>query len=78
MGWQPTGGSARKSRTRRIWTGIALWNGTTSAAWVLLAFWRTVNESMNFVVLLAIGLMTLAITVMALFSRRNYEMLEGT
>jgi cellulose synthase (UDP-forming) len=77
MGWQPTGGSARKSRTRRIWTGLALWNGTTSAAWVLLAFWRTVNDSMNFVVLLAIGLMTLAITIMALFSRRNYELLEG-
>jgi cellulose synthase (UDP-forming) len=77
MGWQPTGGSARKSKTRRIWTGIALWNGTTSAAWVLLAFWRTVHDSMNFVVLLAIGLMTLAITIMALLSRRNYEMLEG-
>jgi cellulose synthase (UDP-forming) len=77
VGWQPTGGSARKSKTRRVWTGIALWNGSTSAAWVLLALWRTVHDSSNFLVLLAIGLMTMAITIMALLSRRNYEKLQG-
>jgi cellulose synthase (UDP-forming) len=77
VGWQPTGGSARKSRTRRVWTGIALWNGGTSAAWVLLALWRTVNDNPSFIVLLAIGLMNSVVTVMALLSRRNYAMLEG-
>jgi cellulose synthase (UDP-forming) len=77
VGWQPTGGATRKSKTRRIWTGIALWNGTTSAAWVLLALWRTLNDSLSFVVLLAIGLVTMAVTVMALLSRRNHELLEG-
>jgi cellulose synthase/poly-beta-1,6-N-acetylglucosamine synthase-like glycosyltransferase len=77
VGWQPTGGSARKSRNRRIWTGIALWNGSTSAAWVLLALWRTVNDNPSFIVLLAIGLMTTVVTVMALLSRRNYAMVEG-
>ena len=76
MGWQPTGGSARKSRTRRVWTGIALWNGSTSAAWVLLALRRAVADGLNFAPLLFIGLMTSVITVMALLSRRNYALLE--
>ena len=31
MGWQPTGASKRKSKTRRMWLGMALWNGSTGA-----------------------------------------------
>jgi cellulose synthase (UDP-forming) len=77
MGWQPTGGSARKSKTQRVWTGIALWNGITSAAWVLLALWRVLYDGITFIPLLAIGVMTMAITVMALLSRRNFGMREG-
>ena len=77
LGWQPTGGSKQKSKTRRIWAGIALWNGTTSVVWVLLALWRTAHDGRSFVVLLATGLLTLFITAMALLSRRNYARVEG-
>ena len=73
MGWQTTGGSKRKSGTRRIWIGIAAWNGTTSVAWVLLALWRASNfGAKTFSVLLFGGLFASFITGMALGSKRNY------
>jgi cellulose synthase (UDP-forming) len=37
MGWQPTGGTAKKSRTRRLRTGIALWSLGTALVWTLTA-----------------------------------------
>ena len=37
MGWQPTGGTAKKSRTRRLWTGLALWGLGTALAWTITA-----------------------------------------
>ncbi|HEX4093089.1 MAG TPA: glycosyltransferase family 2 protein [Trebonia sp.] len=77
LGWQPTAGPRRKSKTRRIWTGIALWNGSTSAAWVLLALYRTLTDSTSFGVLLVAGLMSAAVTIMALLSRGNYAMVEA-
>jgi cellulose synthase (UDP-forming) len=77
LGWQPTGGAKRKSKTRRIWAGIALWNGTTSLVWVAFAGWRTVYDGRSFVILLAVGLVTLGITTMALLSRWNFAQLEG-
>jgi cellulose synthase/poly-beta-1,6-N-acetylglucosamine synthase-like glycosyltransferase len=76
VSWQPTGSSVRKSRTWRVWTGIALWNGSTSAAWVLLALSRAAADGLNFAPLLFIGLITSIITGMALLSRRNYALLE--
>jgi cellulose synthase/poly-beta-1,6-N-acetylglucosamine synthase-like glycosyltransferase len=73
MGWQPTGGSRRKSGTRRIWVGIALWNGSTCTAWVLLALWRASRFGVeDFSVLLAGGLFATVITAMALGARRNH------
>lgn len=33
MGWQPTGGTAPKSRTRRLWIGIGTWSLGTALAW---------------------------------------------
>jgi cellulose synthase (UDP-forming) len=77
MGWQPTGGSGRKSRTRRIWTGVAAWNGTTSAAWVLLALLRLGEYGAPIAPLLLTGVMAAGITVMALLSRRNYLSTAG-
>jgi hypothetical protein len=47
----------RKSKTRRIWAGILLWNGTTGVAWVLFALWRIAQHGMSFVILLATGLL---------------------
>lgn len=73
MGWQTTGGLNRKSGNRRVWVGIALWNGTTCAAWVLLAAWRaTQYGAANMAVLLAGGIFASVITAMALWSRRNH------
>ena len=34
MGWQPTGGTAKKNRTRRLWIGLWLWTGGTGVLWV--------------------------------------------
>jgi cellulose synthase (UDP-forming) len=73
MGWQTTGAAKRKAGTRRIWYGIAAWNGTTCAAWVLLALWRASQYgAANFSVLLFGGLFASLITAMALGSRRNH------
>jgi cellulose synthase (UDP-forming) len=40
MGWQPTGGTARKSRTGRLRIGIALWGLGTAMVWTLTAAFR--------------------------------------
>ncbi len=73
MSWQTTGGVKRKAGTRRIWAGIWAWNGTTSAAWVLLALWRAGEYGLgNFAMLLLGGLYSAVVTGMALASRRNY------
>jgi cellulose synthase (UDP-forming) len=73
LGWQPTGAGQRKAGTGRIWVGIWIWNGTTSAGWVLLALWRATSYGIvNFTVLLTGGLFTAAITGMALAARRNH------
>jgi cellulose synthase (UDP-forming) len=72
MGWQPTGGARRKSKTRRIWAGIFLWNGSTGVFWVVLAAWRLKHYGLSFAILLATGLLACAITAMALLARRNY------
>jgi cellulose synthase (UDP-forming) len=73
LGWQPTGGGQPVAGTRPIWAGIWIWNGTSSAAWVLLALWRAVTCGIgDFIVLLAGGLFTASITGMALAARRNH------
>jgi cellulose synthase/poly-beta-1,6-N-acetylglucosamine synthase-like glycosyltransferase len=70
IGWQPTGGAGRKSKTRRIWIGIAVWNGITGGAWVAIAIMRSIQyESVNFAIILFTGLFTCTITAMALRSR---------
>jgi cellulose synthase (UDP-forming) len=40
MGWQPTGGTAKKSRTRRLWLGLGLWSLGTALVWTLAAATR--------------------------------------
>jgi cellulose synthase (UDP-forming) len=74
MGWQTTGGLKKKAGTKRIWAGIWLWNGTTSAAWVLLALYRGHQYGLiNFSILLLSGSAAALVTVMALGARRNYD-----
>jgi cellulose synthase (UDP-forming) len=72
MGWQPTGGGTRKAGTRRVWVGVALWNGGTGLAWVALAAWRLSQYGAAFLPLLGTGLLAIFITGMALASRRNH------
>lgn len=40
MGWQPTGGTAKKSRTRRLWVALILWSLGTALVWTLTAAFR--------------------------------------
>ena len=44
MGWQPTGGTARKTRVRRLWIGMAVWSGGTALTWTLAAASRMITE----------------------------------
>jgi cellulose synthase (UDP-forming) len=75
IGWQASGGAGRKAGISRIWTGIWLWNGTTSAAWVLLAAARAVQYGpQNFLVLLLGGIAASLTTAMALGAHRNFRM----
>ncbi|MFG2064397.1 glycosyltransferase family 2 protein [Micromonospora sp. NPDC048871] len=43
MGWQPTGGTAKKSKTKRLWTGMKVWTAGSGLIWVGLAGWRLVS-----------------------------------
>jgi len=72
MGWQTTGGGKRKMGTRRIWAGVAAWNGGTAAAWVALAAWRVSTLGTAFIPLLLTGFFACCITAMALASPRNH------
>jgi cellulose synthase (UDP-forming) len=74
LGWQTTGGTKRKSGIRRIWAGVAIWNGTTCAAWVSIAVWRACQYGvLNFSVLLGTGLFASMLTAMALGAKRNHR-----
>ncbi|MFI5068927.1 MAG: glycosyltransferase family 2 protein, partial [Streptosporangiales bacterium] len=77
LGWQATGGGNRKAGTRRIWLGVAVWNGGTGLAWVALAAWHLARDGRAFVPLLATGVFACAVTAMALGSRRNHARLIG-
>ncbi len=77
MGWQTTGGGKRKAGTRRVWVGMAVWNGGTGIAWVALAAWRMIHFGAAFVPLLATGLFACVITGMALGARRNHARITG-
>ena len=76
MGWNSrlsVPGAGRKSRTRRIWLAMAVWNGGTSALWLALAAFRMVQyRSPGFAVILATGIFSCLVTGMALRSRQNY------
>jgi cellulose synthase (UDP-forming) len=73
MGWQATGAGKRKAGTRRVWTGIAVWNIPTCVAWVVLALWRMLHYGFaNFSVILATGVFASIITGMAIGASRNY------
>ncbi|HXA62035.1 MAG TPA: cellulose synthase catalytic subunit [Streptosporangiaceae bacterium] len=73
MGWQPTGSVKKKSKTRRVWVGIAVWNGGTGLLWVAVAGWRMLTmDATTFFPMFALGAFALTITAMALASPRNH------
>ncbi|MGH3273266.1 MAG: hypothetical protein ACRDNZ_02945, partial [Streptosporangiaceae bacterium] len=57
---------------RRVWLGVAAWNGTTSLAWAGLAAWRVDRSGSAFLPLLVLGLVACTLTGMTLASRRNH------
>jgi cellulose synthase (UDP-forming) len=70
LGWQTTGGTVRQG-TGRIWVAIAVWGGLTGAAWLGLAVWRMATmRPVNFVFLLAIGLVYVLTTLVMPFAAR--------
>lgn len=78
MGWQPTGGTKKKSRTGRIWTASAVWSITTGLLWIGGAVYRSVElRSVNFLFVLATGLLASFIATMGLLSRRNHVAVTG-
>jgi cellulose synthase (UDP-forming) len=77
MGWQTTGGKARKSGVRRVWVGVTVWNGGTAVAWTALAGWRVTQYGTAFIPLLVMGVVACTITGMALTSRRNHARVVG-
>jgi cellulose synthase (UDP-forming) len=72
MGWQTTGGGKRKAGTRRVWAGVAVWNGGTGLAWLALAVWRLSIDGAAFIPLVGTGLLACWVTAMALAARRNH------
>jgi cellulose synthase (UDP-forming) len=56
QGWQTTGATSRRP-TRRIWRAVLIWGGLSSVAWVGFALYRMrTMDPINFVFLLAIGI----------------------
>jgi cellulose synthase (UDP-forming) len=47
MGWQPTGGTARKSRTRRLWIGLTVWGLGTALTWTVVAAVRMRTDDLT-------------------------------
>jgi cellulose synthase (UDP-forming) len=71
MGWQPTGGTGRKSQMRRFWVGLSVWNGGAALLWLGLAAWRSIQYGPGrFWVITAFGLLYAGIIGRVL---RSYE-----
>jgi cellulose synthase (UDP-forming) len=66
MGWHPT--RTPGSSLRRFRIGVTGWSGGMALLWLILAIWRTVTlGSLQFAVLLFIGLFNLAFVARVIF-----------
>ena len=66
MGWEPT--RTPGSSLRRFRIGVTWWSGGMALLWVVLAVWRTTTlGSLRFAVLLAFGLLNLAVVSRVIF-----------
>ena len=67
MGWQPTGGTKKKSRTRRLWLAMGLWGGGTGLLWTAIAAYRMISDDApTFAPLFLTGMFSLTVTAQAL------------
>lgn len=67
LGWQSTGGTAKKSKTRRLWMGIKFWTTGIGVVWVGLAASRMLvsDQPLAFVPALLSGVFFLSIALQA-------------
>jgi cellulose synthase (UDP-forming) len=66
MGWHPT--RTPGSSLRRFRIGVTWWSGGMALLWLILAVWRTMTlGSVKFAVLLAFGLLNLAVVSRVIF-----------
>ena len=67
MSWQPTGSTGRKSRTGRLWAGLAVWTGGTGLVWTLAAAERMITvDALTFGPAFLAGAFYLTIALQAL------------
>jgi cellulose synthase (UDP-forming) len=68
MGWQPTGGTKKKSKTRRLTIALGAWTFGTSLIWAGLAAYRMVtDDAWTYTPLFLTGMFSLLIVMQALF-----------
>jgi cellulose synthase (UDP-forming) len=68
MGWQPTGGTKKKSKTRRLSIALGGWTLATSLVWVGVAAVRmTVDDALTYAPLFLTGMFSLVVVCQALF-----------
>jgi cellulose synthase (UDP-forming) len=79
MGWQPTGGTARKSRTARLWIGMTLWTAGTGLVWTLVAAQRMATmDVLAFAPIFLGGVFYLTIVLQALLVDPTRDVAVGT
>jgi cellulose synthase (UDP-forming) len=72
MGWQVTGSTQRKSKTRRFWVGVSAWSGSTALVWLGLAGWRISQSGPGrFWIITGFGLLYAGIIARVLISGKN-------
>jgi cellulose synthase (UDP-forming) len=67
MGWQPTGGVAKKSKTRRVWIGMSVWTGGTAVFWVGGAAYQMLHtNALRYAAVFLTGMFFLTVAAQAL------------
>jgi cellulose synthase (UDP-forming) len=67
MGWQATGGSKKKHRTRRLWMAMRIWTAGTGLLWAAGAAYRLLSiDALTFTPLFLTGMFYLTVVGQAL------------
>ncbi|WP_412539507.1 cellulose synthase catalytic subunit [Longispora sp. K20-0274] len=74
MGWQPTGGTGKKSRTRRLWHGLRFWTLGLALVWVGLAAYRMLTaHPLDYVPMFLSGMFALLVACQSLLVRPTQD-----